>query len=265
MIQPLWQQVTSSADATGRVTLSFPPVPQGLVWWGSIRLYSPLPAGSHAGTLQPGIWNLTRSGNPVLSFAGDAGVSDIMAVSQEVLTISGQNLKTGTPVYAVWNGWSGDPTEAPLLYPKTFGQQINAVQVYTDPVAGAGSALSVAPTPTPANLQFVKVFASAAGTVTMIPASVSGYSLWTVSLNVSASNSGTAAIDAPLLVSVLNGSSNLLTLEPIAVQASAVSVSQSIECYGLHLPPSTALTLSVGSYSGTALRVNATAIFGDSL
>lgn len=261
MIQRLYQQVQGIVSAAGTVVLTMPPVPQALMWTGSVSLST---SAENALAITGGLWTAARNGQPLVTYGGTGVVADVQLVSQEVLTITGSGLKPGIIITAVWMGTSEDASGAELKSPKVYGAINPYSQVYTDVAAGPGSALQTVPVPAPSALQSAQATGSGSGTTTILTAGASPLSLWSVTLGASVANTSTtaAAFNCSFIVQTSTGA-QLLAVEPMVVQASSASMADSMNLWGLYLPAGVSLQLVIGAYAGTGgLRGHATVVYG---
>lgn len=272
--QRLYQMISGVVDSHGRVTLSFPAVPQGLCWSGTISLYSPptvtpgLNPVLDQGPLQGSFWWLARNQAPVLQWSGPAVAADIQALGQETITLQGYGMTSGRTVQAVWNGWSDDqPAVAPILTPQVYGVTAPYMQVYT---STPGAPLDVAVTTASGRSLGVASarLAAASSTAVLLAAnSNAAYQLQAVQLSVSIADDGTTAqqISWTGKVQLNNGTTQttLLALEPIVIQTSTQCATQEFGLFGLPVNFDQDVELVTSSFggTGTVVRANASLVY----
>lgn len=261
MRQRLQQHASGTVGAGGIVTLAFPSVPVGLVWTGSVTLYTPVDS---ALVITEGIWTATRNGQPLANYGGTGILADVQIVGSEQLTITGSYLPPGAMITAVLTGESCDFGEADIVSPKLYGALNPYSQIYTDKAAGPGSALQTVPVPAPSALQSAAAQGLGSGTTTILAAGPSPLSLWSVTLSAGVANTATAAGAFSCSFTVQTSAGTvLLSVEPMVVQASASSTADSANLWGLYLPAGQSLQLVVGAYGGTGgVRAHATVVYG---
>lgn len=260
MRQRLAQQVSGTVTAGGRVTLTFPPVPQGLTWTGAITLYTPVDT---ALVITQGVWTATRNGQPLATYGGTGILAGVQLVAQEVLTITGSYLPAGSIITAVWTGWSEDAWEAQPTEPTLHGALNPYSQIFTDGAAGPGSAVQTVPVPAPSALQTANAVGIGSGNTTILTAGTLPLSLWSVTLGASIANTSAtaAALSCSFVVQASTGA-QLLAVEPMVVQSSASSMADSMNLWGMYLPAGQSLILAIGSTTATGLRGHATVVYG---
>lgn len=280
--QPLYQQVQAGFQAGTKLarplsacTITFPPVPQGLVWSGSIALS--VPSTQDLAGVQ---WTMLRNGQPLLTWTDFGTPTDIQAVGQEVISIVGNymgddpaNIDQFT-VTATWTGQSDDAGTAPILFPHAEGVSRGLIQVTTPSggpftVQGAfnGSPLPVTSVawPDPSTVQTARLFVSTAGTTTTVLPALTDvtYQLWALQLQVSVANSGTTAGTFGTIATyqLTDGVTNLWAMEPICVQASALADSGTVPMFGYQLPTGVGLNLLQSTFSGSSFRTNGLVVY----
>lgn len=265
----LYQQVQGTSTASGRVTLTFPAVPQGLVWTGSVSLYvtptytSGLNPTISTGPLQGTMWFLSKNLAPLLQMSGPAVAEDVQLLGQEVLTVNGINLPSGLAVTAILTGRSDDDAStAPIVAPSVSGSLAPYMQVYTDNTPGTALQVNIAPD----NTRVVSpniIFGSAAGTSTVVPSSgSSAVQLLSVSLNLAYGTTATTGSPGPLVAKLqLNDGAGTLTqlqaLEVLVMPSGSDSVALTQDLAQMTLNPGTSVELVIGTVpTGCTVRVN---------
>lgn len=95
-----------TADASGFCTITFPNVPQGLVWTGTIQVTNSNPAANWTAYIN----QLTPLGQ---AWPGVSSSSTLQVGGMEALTIKGVGLSPGVTYSAYWVGSSDDSDSAP--------------------------------------------------------------------------------------------------------------------------------------------------------
>lgn len=268
--QRLYQVASGQVSSTGAITFTFPPVPQGSVWTGSITVYAPPSlsgpsSGDPGGGLYQAEWSLTRNSTPLLSYTGEAIVYDVQAVAQEVLKLAGLGLRPLATVTAVWTGYSIEAESAPLLYPRLYGGQNAYTQVYSS--GDPGDPLDVTHVPDPAKIQVATALlttsAAAQSTILIQDQTGATYRLWSLAISAAAANNAAASVTGIVLASFIatTGGTVILETEPIVLASDSQVSSTSLDMYGFTLPSGFGLTLQTGAFAGSAARVNATAVY----
>ncbi len=131
-IQRLYQTAQATSDGYGNVTLTFPSVPQGLMWTGTITASAtnppPLPgsppsvvAATPALRLVGATWTIFLNESPYLSYQGLQVVEDFQASDRQTVVIKGAGITPNTPVIATWSGFSDATQNVIPLGPTVSG------------------------------------------------------------------------------------------------------------------------------------------------
>lgn len=123
-VQRLYQAATGIVAATGKVTITFQPVPTLQMWTGALNVYNAL--GTET-------WQAQVSNAPWGTFIGNAQFGPIQASGAQSITITASGLVAGTVYNAALIGTSSDDGEVPYQFPQvqplTIGQITSALNV----------------------------------------------------------------------------------------------------------------------------------------
>jgi hypothetical protein len=234
-----------------------------MVWSGCIALYASQPASVFNTKFIDGVrWSLTRNGTPIVAYTGETVVYDVQAVGQEVLTLTGHGVPIGTAVTATWFGYSDDAADAPLLYPRLYHTDPPYVQVYTD-TPGQPLDVNVSELPTPSDVQIAYALNGlTSNSVDLIPnGQPVGYRIWSAVINASCTNNSATVASIPFLASLATGGTTFLAAEPMAIQATAETVTVTLDCKGFQTAIGQGVQLVTGTFAGgTSVRANASVV-----
>ncbi|MFC8719754.1 hypothetical protein [Kitasatospora sp. NPDC057198] len=267
-IQPLHQQLLSQFDAdTQTVEFLFPPVPQGLIWTGSISVSFP------QGHDPQGIsWTLYRSGTPFLSAFEWPVFRDVQAVGQEQLRLVGVYLGAQDPpsyqITASWDGFSaagwtdggGVSPASPTVDNSTRG----FVQVYN--TLGVGSQLEVMADPLSYNVlqDYYELLTPAGGTGNIIPAvpATKYLQIWEIELQVSAAQLAAVAGVQSVTAHVQSSDGNIIELCTVkTVPGTTAHQRVHMAMHGFNIGAGKTMQVVAGAYGGSDVRVCATVVY----
>lgn len=248
-----------------KVTLRFPPVPQGQVWTGSIAV-SP-PSGQD---LQGIVWTLYRDGNPFLSWQEYGVASDVQAISHEGINLVGVYLGTAAsvplfPITATWTGYAQDVMEAPYLSPKVTGATRALVDVWNSP-GGVGAPLAVVDAPSNVNTSLTRL-SGASQSALMLPVPTPGsgvaYTLWELGLQVTAGQSPSDTTVQWLTASIqqTNPTVNLVQCQVTTAPGQGASEYVRLPLHGFQLSSTQTIQVTTGSYPGANANAYATVVY----
>lgn len=110
--QELYVVAQAVADSVGDIVLTFPSVPQGLTWTGSITAAvnqtSNVVATVSPAPLFGATWTITINSVPFMSFQGLEVVEDFQATGRQSVVVNGFGLVPNTSVIMTWTGFSDD-------------------------------------------------------------------------------------------------------------------------------------------------------------
>jgi hypothetical protein len=100
-------QATGTSSSTGTVTLTFPAVPQGLAWTGTIAFVvgTPITPNAPVRAFQA-VWTVYVNQRPIIVSQGLQVISNVQVDTLETLTIQGVGLVPLTTVLATFTGYS---------------------------------------------------------------------------------------------------------------------------------------------------------------
>lgn len=278
MRQRLYQTTpVGTADQYGRVSLTFPPVPQGSAWTGSVSLFAAPryntvtgPGGGFQlinGQLDNTLWWLQRNASPILQMSGGATAVDVQCVGQETLTVIGSGMDQSDTVVAVWSGWSDDMVDAPFVEPYSAGVVSASQFVYNG--EGRRAPLTVAIVDDPARTTACRqaILTTSASSATLFTPGLGATStqIQSLALQVVTANSGSTAQAIPFnaMIQTTDGTNitNLLTVATIVTQASCQEGHMVLPMDGLPMPDNQSLQVACSSLAaGNSLRVQAAAV-----
>lgn len=180
--QRLYQQTAAMVDNVLRtVSLTFPPVPQGSAWTGTIQAVS---NDDVAQPLAATAWILTKNGQPYLSWTGYGMAVDVQGTGQDTFTLFGQNVAIGVGgqilVTGQWIGRSDPQDQAPYVWPRVFGTPSVVAVVNFDP----DGILVQDNGPAPGTLRCASVFQAAKNTTTtLIGGGLTDIRLWRANIS----------------------------------------------------------------------------------
>ncbi len=265
-VSRLYQQTSGTTTSMGVVVLTFPPVPTGLVWTGSVMLYTP-PDSIQA--LMGSEWSMTRNGNAVLSFQTMAVVADLQLVGGEVLQLIGSYINPNVQITATWMGRSEAAGTAAAVAPVVYGSPSPVSQVWNDTTQPIGSPVLVTDgrLPNPAVMQSAWQAVSAVSTtLSIMAAPVSAYQIWEIGLTMTGSQLAAVAGEQFVTASVQTTDATpkvLMKVGVMTVPGTTDAVSLTLPFHGLTLNAGKTLQLVTGAYGGTALSAQVSVVYND--
>lgn len=246
------------------IMFTFPPVPTGNVWTGSIGFSLAVGTGPD---LQGIVWTCYRNGLPVLSWQEFGVASDIQAVGGEVISVVGVYIGSAAtvPQFAIQCSWTGynndDPSSEGPAQPWVSGSSPSLVQVFNS--NGADAPLSVISAPQ--GTEHSTAVASAGGSALLLGTPVSGhpYRLWELALQVTAASISTET-GAKWLTATLKEDTTskvLLQTQVSTVPGSADSNTQYIPMRGYTMTDGAALQLTLSSFTGANANATASVVY----
>lgn len=284
-------QIISSVLGTNRLTWTFPSVPQGLAWTGSISVTptsndvaatvavpNPTITANLFPTLQAADWVLLRNGVPLLYWQGLNTIYNVRATSQDVIQVVAMFPRTSgappvtQPLQARWIGQSCPTEESPFAWPYVAGPSNGPSQIFTQPSGPANDSLvgnanyvTTLSFPIPGS-QLTGPFQTTlkpptASSAVLIPATSTPFYLYQVMLAVSIAQLSTVAGEQDWLVQIKTtaGGQLLHSLNPGTVPGTVAGLTATIDFKGLIVSAGDGLTVSWGAYGGTMGSINAIA------
>lgn len=254
--QRLYQQTSqalsnpsgSMATNFGFVTLTFPSVPQGSVWTGTIQASSDQDEGQ---VLAAANWTLLRNGQAYLSWTGYGQAVNVQGTGQDVFVLEGNNIgpiDQGILVTAQWLGRSDDAATAPLLWPYvTASPSIVAVTPF-DPTAGLLVQDNGWPVPV---IPVSKFQVPKNTTLFVVGVSVGDHlRLWHANISCYCGGAAGGELVCQLQDSTNGASLNYLQVGTFSVAGNTNSQGLSMDLGGVHIP--TGASLNVVTTNSTA-------------
>lgn len=266
MIQPLHQQLLGTFDPSGSITFNFPPVPQGLIWTGSISIS--FPKGHDP---QGIVWTLFRNGTPFLSGNEWPVFRDVQAVGQEQLQLVGAYIGAqAPPTYQITTSWDGfsaagwtDGGGLAPASPTVDNSTRGFVQVYN--TLGVGSALEVMADPISYNV--LTDYATLTGpsqTALIIPTPAANQYLqiWELEVLVVASQLAAAA-GAQTTTATLSSTAGqtLEVCKAVTLPGTTAHARSRLNMHGLNISAGNTIQIASSGYSGSTLSVVAHAVY----
>jgi hypothetical protein len=273
-LQSLYQVAQGTADANGAVTLSFPCVPQGLTWTGSITAAVNPQMGNVVGTSSPAplfgaTWTITVNNVPFMSYQGLEVVNDFQATSRQTVVINGFGLAPGVAVILTWVGYSGYVYEVESLGPSVsgipgdFGRVFSSGGDIENPVHPSNVTLISKFNNTASSSVIVINFSPSNGKTAYLLAYTLGGAMAQLS-----TTTGTHGFDASLMVQTLNLGSPVVIdqINICSVPASSMSesVSQNYLAAPLPLGPGDSMNITLVNSASAAdiIRSNCSVLVG---
>lgn len=259
------EDVATFEASPQRITFTFPPVPQGLVWTGSIAFSVAVGSGPD---LQGIVWTAYRNGFPFLTWQEFGVACDVQAISQEQITVVGIYMGAAStlPLFqikATWSGYSDDMATAEIATPWVAGSNRGLVQVYNE--GGANHPLIVSPEPQPADVLRGRAFLggpSSSGDL-MTNTGTQTFKIWEIGLAASVGQLSTTAGAKFVTITVQSkaGGTGLVQTQLSSVPGSADSTYCELPMHGFTLAAGDTLQLTTGAYGGDNLAAVGTAVY----
>lgn len=260
MIQPLHEIRQATFIASPQtITFTFPAVPQGLRWTGTIAISS-----QFGGDPQLIEWIVYRNNVPILS-GFEFPVFELQAVGLETIKLQGTYNGTAATIpefqfTATWEGYSGTLAEIPLITPSVSNSTRGRVHVYN--TLGPDGVLAVQEQPL-GDVDASAELTSPNTSLNIMPVATVGYQIWELSLQITAASLA-AETGAKWLTGTITRTDTgavLLQGQVSTVPGSADSCPLRLSLHGLALPAGATLKVLAGAYTGANANVCASAVY----
>lgn len=267
MIQPLHLQLLEQFDdATQTVVFEFPPVPQGLIWTGSISVS--FPQGHDP---QGIVWTLYRSGTPFLSGCEWPVFRDVQGVGQDRMKLVGVYIGAqGAPSYQItasWDGfsaagWTDGGIGVSPASPSVDNSTRGFVQVYN--TLGVGSQLEVMCDPLSYNVE--QDYATLDGpsqTANIITVTASQYlQIWELEIQVSAAQLAAVAGVQSATATLSSTDGNVVELCTVKTLPGTTAHARAhMSLHGFNIARGKTMKIATSAYAGSSLDVIATVVY----
>lgn len=135
MQQPLRSPAQATTDARGNCTFTFPPVPQGQVWTGTVQILNAPNYSSFVATVAEIGWGTWQGSQPF---------GPIQAEGRLTVKVVGTTLLPNTAYTAMFQGIASTPEDAPLATPSVNTPQTTQVTpLFSGPISFANALTQV--------------------------------------------------------------------------------------------------------------------------
>ena len=264
MTSRLYQLAQGTISSTFTTTLTFPPVPQGLVWTGSVFVVTAVDALNSA--LVTARWVLEKSGQVVSAWGGSGILYDVQAYGQDRMSISGivlnPGISVGTQLLAYWVGRSDDQGTEPVVSPRVYGSPSEtAIHGVVDIEAASPTALPVQDNGLYPTALAASVLGAGAGSTTALVAATPGTTLRLWEVGVSAYCGGAASGQFQCHVQDTTGAVDYCTAMAFNAAGGEGTSSLHMPWHGLTLPAGAGIRLVCSASAATITGASANVLY----